>query len=214
MEPLSLYCEVPVCAFRPRWAREYQETYPFPPPSTVYGMLLSLVGVPWEQKMRHAGVRLALATASDPEQHRVLRKFRRVPQSKPHADPLAERRPDYQDLLLWLKLWIWVTDADADQSLIAAVTRALGPNRSGNQRYGGLSLGESSHLVDYLAVRQPHGSARYLRQAPDGPLYLPVWVVHQRDSDGETVLKHFELSEELAVVVPEDRSSCWARIGP
>ena len=213
MDTLSLYCEVPVSAFRPQWAREYQETYPVPPPSTVYGMLLSLAGVPWQQKSRYAGVRLALALVGEPETHRVFRKFRRVSQSG-DPDPLAHRRPDYQDLLLWLKLWVWLTDGDADQSLIGAVTRALGPDRCGNRRYGGLSLGESSHLVDYLAVRQPDGPARYLRRAEDGPLYLPVWVVHQRDPDGETVLEHFELSDESPAAVPEASSPCWAKIGP
>jgi CRISPR-associated protein Cas5t len=61
MEPLCLYVEVPFCAFRPHTSRDYQDTYPFPPPATVYGMLLSLVGVDWREKQQYAGVELVLA---------------------------------------------------------------------------------------------------------------------------------------------------------
>ncbi|WP_422387114.1 CRISPR-associated protein Cas5 [Aphanizomenon flos-aquae] len=37
---------VPIACFRQSPAREYAETYPVPPLSTVYGMLLSLVSNP------------------------------------------------------------------------------------------------------------------------------------------------------------------------
>ena len=40
MQPLTLYVEVPICAFRPHSSREYQDTYPVPPPASVYGLLL------------------------------------------------------------------------------------------------------------------------------------------------------------------------------
>ena len=50
MEPLCLFVDVPMSSFRPMWSREYQETYPAPPPSTIYGMLLSLIGVERKEK--------------------------------------------------------------------------------------------------------------------------------------------------------------------
>ncbi|MHC5777600.1 CRISPR-associated protein Cas5 [Nostoc sp.] len=42
--PLILYLDVPFTTFRESHAREMGKTYPVPPPATVYGMLLSLVG--------------------------------------------------------------------------------------------------------------------------------------------------------------------------
>ncbi|MEM9702748.1 MAG: CRISPR-associated protein Cas5, partial [Planctomycetota bacterium] len=90
--PLLLRVEVPFCSFRPDASREYQDTHPVPPPATVYGMLLSLVGVPRERKEDHRGVRLALALEGEPERARVFRKLRR-------GKELVDLRPDYQDLL-------------------------------------------------------------------------------------------------------------------
>ena len=118
---------------RPMWAREYQETYPAPPPSTVYGMLLSLVGVERGNKNRHAGLHIALALAENTEESlwqrrekgRIFRKFRRVAQSKKNADPLADRRPDYQELLLGLEFWLWVEDSQAEHPLCDEIRKAL-----------------------------------------------------------------------------------------
>ncbi len=44
MENIALYVSVPVASFRVPRAREYFETFPIPPPATVYGMLLSMSG--------------------------------------------------------------------------------------------------------------------------------------------------------------------------
>lgn len=56
---IALYIEVPFASFRKSYARSLAETYPFPPPATIYGMLLSLVGE-W-YRSRHQGVKLAFA---------------------------------------------------------------------------------------------------------------------------------------------------------
>ena len=93
--------EVPVCAFRPYASREYQDTFPFPAPSTVYGMLLSFLGVRRENKRLHLGVEMALAVDRLPAGSKVFRKLRRGPD-------LEDTRPDYQDLLIDLRLWIWL----------------------------------------------------------------------------------------------------------
>lgn len=55
--PLILYLDVPFATFRESHAREMGKTYPVPPPATVYGMLLSLVGE--TDVYRHCGVELA-----------------------------------------------------------------------------------------------------------------------------------------------------------
>lgn len=214
VDTLPLYCHVPVCSFRPRWAREYQESHELPPPSTVYGMLLSLIGVPWDQKDMFQGIRMALAIESEPERARVLRKFRRVPRSKSGADALAARRPDHQELLLWLSLWIWLQDGESDGSLIGEVRRALGEEAHRIQRHSALSLGESSHLVDELSIREPNCEGRFLQADKDGRLVLPVWVAHQRSPEQETRIEHFELTEKMQLSTPEPDSLRWITVTP
>src|SRR5438552_17771195 len=76
MDALALFVSVPVASFRVPQAREYFETLPSPPPSTVYGMLLSLVGEP--NRLRHIGSEIAVALLSTPSQSGVLRTLWRV----------------------------------------------------------------------------------------------------------------------------------------
>lgn len=215
MDVLSLYVEVPICAFRPRWSREYQDTYAFPPPATVYGMLLSLTGVDWPEKSAYAGVELALALAQEPEKSRVFRKFRRVPQANPDADPLTSRRPDYQDLLLGLKLWIWLRDGQAQSSLADRVLAALEQaDRRKIIRHGGLSLGESSHLVNEISLKTPEGHGRFLCRDPAGYYQLPIWVHHPRCGTGQSRLGRFTLLESEILCKPTPEDPRWIPICP
>lgn len=50
--------DVPIASFPTSRSREYRASYPVPPPSTVYGMLLSLVGE--TDRYRHCGVKIAI----------------------------------------------------------------------------------------------------------------------------------------------------------
>ena len=217
---LALWVEVPMAGLRPMWARSYQETYPAPPPSTVYGMLLSLVGVQREEKYRHAGLRVALALAENDdvdlwqrrEKARILRKFRRVAQSAKNADPLADRRPDYQELLLGLQFWIWVDDGHAQQPLTDAIRAALDPGRRGEiVRHGALCLGESSHMVNDIRVDVPRGKGRFVAPFDRGFLTMPVWSDHRHG--GRPVVQSFEIRDPQAVG-PEPPDDCWIPIAP
>jgi len=142
VNPVPIRIEVPVCAFRPYESREYQDTFPIPPPSTVYGMLLSFLGIRREDKAKHRGVEMALALPDEPgrtARSRVFRKLRR-------GSDLETTRPDYQDLLLDLKLWIWLRPG-LDSSvppLSTLIPAAISDTKMIGQRSGGLSLGESS----------------------------------------------------------------------
>ena len=71
METICFFVDVPICAFRPNWSREYQDTFPFPPPATVFGMLLSLAGVDWMEKSNYSGVKLAIALEGEPEKTNI-----------------------------------------------------------------------------------------------------------------------------------------------
>jgi CRISPR-associated protein Cas5t len=209
VEPsLTLFVEVPVCAFRPYTSREYQDTYPVPPPSTVYGMLLSLVGVSREKSSQHKGVAIALAVEALPQRSKIFRKLRRVPQSG-HGDPLAARRPDYQDLLIDMRLWVWLKQGrdGATPDLTRKVTDAL-TNPSSVTRFGGLSLGESSHLVNSISMsRTPPAEAIFLRPDRGGFYTLPVLVDHHNADQTRT--QRFSLTRLHVFSALEQ---CWIYI--
>ena len=69
----TLYLECPCTSFPRSFARDFKETYVYPPPSTIYGCLLSLVGE--EDMMAHLGVKLAIGIiGNDSPISRIVRK--------------------------------------------------------------------------------------------------------------------------------------------
>ena len=326
---LILRVDVPMTGLRPMWAREYQETYPAPPPSTIYGMLLSLVGVEREHKKRYAGLRIAIAMAENTEDSfwqrrekgRILRKFRRVARttdapssllskeikkrifgnsgilgkaqktlpeeiddtfinrwkkcvdskikdfrselwetandkearkrftefieeclrkiaeffsdnfpefdenetqnalneirqavlSGKIVDPLVDRRPDYQELLLGLEFWLWIDDSQASHPLCGEIRKALDPEKRGEiVRHGALCLGESSHMVNEVAKDRPRGRGRFVAPCEKGFLSMPVWSDYKENRP--TVL-NFEIREPEGLTdnPPPD---CWITVAP
>lgn len=208
-EIIAVRVEVPVCAFRPYASREYQDTYPVPPPATVYGMLLSLLGVIRQDKTLHRGIEMALAVPPQSEYAQRARVFRKLRRGK----NLEDTRPDYQDLLLDLKLWIWLrpgTD-QAKPPLCNRVWDAVRNPDTIQNRFGGLSLGESSYLVDVICIDQrPPDNLRFIIPDKKNGFYsMPVWVDHQIRSN--TILQRFQISEPISV--SEGLATAWIRIG-
>ncbi len=183
---LGLYVSVPVACFRKGLAREYLETEAIPPPATCYGFLLSLVGE--TDRRRHIGCRVTPVLLGSPPTSVVLRTVWRVKKT-PLGSP-GNTRPDYQQLLTEIKLIIWLDSQDEKShdlpTLESRVATAL-EQPSLISRFGGLSLGESTHLVDEVTPL-----TRVLEQEPqrlDQPAHafllqergrctLPVWVDH------------------------------------
>lgn len=178
-EIVSLYVSVPVASFRVARAREYFETYPCPPPSTIYGMLLSLIGE--TNRHNHEGAEIAIALMSQPEWSVILRTLWRVKSNKIPPGIGENKRPDYQELLTGLKFAVWVKRGkeETDISLAEKVLTVLGKPQATN-RFGGLSLGESTHLVDELRLlRQSDGiEGHFLVSDESGNLALPIWPDH------------------------------------
>lgn len=180
---LGVYVTVPIACFRKGLAREYLETEPLPPPATCYGFLLSLVGE--TDRRRHIGVRICPVMLNKPETSVVLRTVWRVKKT-PLGSP-GNTRPDYQQLLSPIRLLIWIDSAAeaTPNPLVQRVQLAL-DRPAGVARFGGLSLGESTHLVDEVsrfeldhprfASLPARGQAFLL--ADRGRLSLPVWVDH------------------------------------
>jgi CRISPR-associated protein Cas5t len=214
---LLLRVDAPICAFRPFSSREYQDTYPVPTPASVYGMLLSFLGVDRKDKVQYAGVKMALAVSPSrdgartvdealPWRSSVFRKLRRVSQygynqikrqgsAAAKQFVLSQRRPDYQDLLTDVVLWVWLSVEDDSQksSLPRALSAALADPSSMPPRHGGLSLGESSYLVNRINAIRPEGVPQQviaLRPSIDGFYSLPIWTDHVHD---RSRLERFEL---------------------
>jgi CRISPR-associated protein Cas5t len=212
MEALRLYVSVPVGGFRVAQAREYWETYPVPPPATVYGMLLSLVGE--EDRLVHSGAELAVALLSDPARSVVLRTLWRLKDKKSAPGSGSNKRPDFQELLSDVRLSVWVRPgADARKpSLHDRLTAAL-ERPAKVKRFGGLSLGESTMLVD--EVRRWNGrdptEGRLLLRHDDGDLSLPVWPDHV-GSIG-TRWGQFRL-DDRSLLPAEPPSDAWTALQP
>jgi CRISPR-associated protein Cas5t len=214
---LGVYVTVPVACFRKGLAREYLETEPLPPPATCYGFLLSLVGE--TARRRHVGCRVAPVLLNQPPTSVVLRTVWRVKKT-PLGSP-GNTRPDYQQLLSDIRLLVWLDSSGergAAPTLEARVADTL-MSPAGAFRFGGLSLGESTHLVDEVSlwdrVKGRHalrtGRAFLTRADGKGRLTLPVWVDHvgsagTRYATGD--LEELSLSDppaadRLSVISPE-----------
>ena len=197
----SILVSVPVCSFRKGFAREYLETEEVPPPSTVYGFLLSLVGE--EDRNRYIGTELAYAMLKEPELSTVLRTAWRIKHKKIPLGVGKNKRPDYQEVLTGLKLIIFLKSGELSDRV---QTACLSPEQ--NIRYGGLSLGESRDLVNDIVwcpnILQTTG--RWLVLDPCGEYPLPVWVDHVGSK--KTIWRQFSIRED-EILAPATNDSRW-----
>jgi CRISPR-associated protein Cas5t len=220
MNVIGLSVETPVASFRMPYAREFAESYEIPPPATVYGMLLSLVGE--ENRYRHVGVRVAIArpAGAEPDRSVVLRTFRRI-KKKPVSDP-TNARPDFQEILTGIRLAVWV-DSAAEMNGAPTLVERLGNAFATPeivQRFGGLSLGESRDLVDSLSLLpdetakpenpfRPGASCQWLEKDELGSLAMPFWVDHV--GSAKTLWASYDFREGI-LGIPE--TNCWTTIYP
>jgi CRISPR-associated protein Cas5t len=179
MESVGLYVSVPVACFRVPRAREYFETFPCPPPATIYGMLLSMVGE--VNRRAHEGAEIAMALLSEPSYSVVLRTLWRVKDRKEGPGLGNNRRPDFQELLTDTRLAVWIRKGAGEQndpSLASRIQEAI-QHPSSLSRFGGLSLGESTHLVDEIAMLNDRiVEGQLLMKQDEGDLSLPIWPDH------------------------------------
>lgn len=187
---LGVYVTIPVACFRKGLAREYLETEPLPPPATCYGFLLSLVGE--TNRCRHLGCRVTPVLKGKPPTSVILRTVWRV--KKVPLGSSGNTRPDYQQLLTNIELVIWLDSSQESGERLEDRVRLALENPAAIGRFGGLSLGESTHLVDEVTlvervVQQERQSndlpkrvtglkGRAFLLAPYGRHTLPVWVDH------------------------------------
>lgn len=193
---IILKIDVPIASFPTSRSREYRETYPVPPPSTIYGMLLSIVGE--TDRYKHCGVKIAIALLSEPAKSISFRKIRRF--KFKNIGHLKNTRPDFQEILTNIELIVWVNEGEdkAKPSLCDRISQAFA-NPSSVNRFSALSLGESRDLIDsidLLTEVDPNLTLKYLNQDKHGNLSLPYWVDYESSKDTHWLRYSLERSEQ------------------
>ena len=195
MSTIALRVEAPVVAWRVPYAVEYGETFNVPPPSTVYGMLLSMVGE--ERKERHQGVKLAMAMLSQPGFSTTLRSQWRFKDSTiPGRRSTKNVIPGTQEILTDVRFALWVDSTGEPGrclTLAERLTTAL-ETPGAITRYGGLSLGESRDMVDFVGFLNPREDVvgYPVTVDPRGDIALPVWT--EFGTGGKTRWGQFHLA--------------------
>lgn len=182
---IAIRVQAPYASFRKSYARSFAESYPFPPPATVYGMLLSLVGE--RLRARHAGVRLAFAYARKPRITTTLRKLSRYKYGVAGKQEKLGNAPDFIETLCGIDFLCWIDSAGERARQQAPVTTPGLEERvaraieapEGITRTGVVCLGLSDDAVDDVAlVRQLDGQWHWLSPDQAGGIELPTWVDH------------------------------------
>ncbi len=203
---IALHVEVPYGSFRKSYARSLAETYPFPPPATVYGMLLSLVGE--RLRAQHSGVKLAFAFAKQP---RIARTLQRMSGEKYGVS----RTPDFIETLCGIELLCWIDSSEEQskengRSLEARLIEAI-ETPEVVTRTGVVSLGLSDNAVndvslirDFAKVKNFSETWHWLTPQDDGQIELPVWVDHIGAFHTRWRRYHFDVSPSLMTPEPLD----------
>ncbi len=204
---MQLYLDCPCTSFPRSFARDYKETYQYPPPSTVYGMLLSLVGE--IDLMAHIGVKIAIGIIGEnPPISKIVRKQRHHKFSRTHAGTYPSSqfsKPNHQELLTDLQVVVSI-DSTEEKGTIKLVERIAIALATPSQitRFGGLSLGESWSLINGVRTyRESDGDIRWLVRDKRGLIGLPVWIDR---STTQGRFQRFSLGEFSA--------DCWVSIFP
>lgn len=206
---ILLRVEVPYASFRKSFARSYAESYALPPPATIYGMLLSLVGERF--RATHAGVKLSVAYKRLPRVATTLRKLSRFKYGVPGKQSELGNAPDFIETLCGIEFLCWVDSSEetvAEKRLEERIVEALTTPERVN-RYGVVCLGLSDDLVDDIAlVDRPDGAWMPLLPRADGRYELPVWVDHV--GSASTRWRRFDLG--AAAEAPSPGQADWVRI--
>lgn len=202
---MLLYLECPCTSFPRSFARDYKETYRYPPPSTIYGFLLSLVGE--VDLAAHLGVKLALGLIGDePPISRIVRKQRHHKFSRDRLGtyPASKfSKPNHHELLTDLQVAVQI-DSSEEPASVTLEERVAIALSSPEQitRFGGLSLGESWALVNGVRLyRETDGTIRWLVVDNRGLISLPIWI--DRNS-GQGTFCRFTLGDLF--------EGCWVNI--
>jgi CRISPR-associated protein Cas5t len=204
---MLLYLDCPCTSFPRSFARDFKETYRYPPPSTIYGLLLSLVG---EVNMQvHVGVKIAIGIiGNEPPISRIVRKQRHHKFGVKHLGTYPSSqfsKPNHHELLTDVQVAIDVNSSE-EAALLKLEERLAIALSTPSQitRFGGLSLGESWAMVNGVrAYRETDGTIRWLMKDNRGLIGLPVWI------NRETTQGTFQ---RFGWCEGEFSDDCWVKI--
>jgi len=213
---IALHVDVPYGSFRKSFARSFAETYPLPPPATVYGMLLSLVGE--YLRTRHEGVRLAFAYKKLPQIATTLRKLSRYKYGVPSKQSSLGNAPDFVETLCDIDFLCWIDSSqertrfedssNLSNTLELRLKTVLTEPEDVNRR-GILCLGLSDDAVDSVSLCDRFiGDWHRLLPSQTGPIELPVWVDHV--GAAHTRWRRFEFEKTASPIIVPPGASEWA----
>ncbi len=210
---ITLRVDVPYASFRKSYARSFAETYPLPPPATIYGMLLSLVGERFRQ--RHEGVRLAFAYKSIPKIATTLRKLSRYKYGVPNKQSKLGNAPDFIETLCDIEFLCWVDSSmeigDAPNLEMRVVNAIESPDTV--DRYGLLCLGLSDDAVNEVSIcRRIENRWHRLLPNQTGSMELPVWVDHVGSARTRWNRYYLEPTANVLSNVPGSDDWQWTQI--
>lgn len=175
---IALRLTIPFACWRKGHAREFFETEELPPPATAYGALLSLVGE--LDRTRHVGVRVTTGLFNQPELGEVLRSLWRVKNSRQPPGTGNNVKPDIQQLLTNADVVVFADSSRESQApTLESRVRVAFDDPNSIDRFGGWSLGESTHLInDAKLLEQLPEVANVFLLGGRQDTTLPVWVDH------------------------------------
>jgi CRISPR-associated protein Cas5t len=175
-------------------------------------MLLSLLGEP--DRFVHQGAEIAIALLSEPQQSIVLRTLWRVKDAKVGPGLGNNKRPDFQELLSDVRLSVWIRHGTHEERTPLLQDRLYSAFQKPREvsRFGGLSLGESTHLVDEVrSWRQSDpNNGRILLSDDRGDLSLPVWPDHV----GSRGTRWGQYRLETGPITTEPPTRAWTSFWP
>lgn len=224
---ITLRVEAPYGSFRKSFARSFAETYPLPPPATIYGMLLSLVGERFRQ--RHLGAQLAFAykcrrkqgDCSDSERclpriATTLRKLSRFKYGVVNASKDTPK-PDFVETLCGIEFLCWVNSSQEKLTagllpLESRIIEALNEPEKVD-RSGVLYLGLSDDAVNEISLcRQQRGKWHRLLPNDTGAMELPIWADHVGSAKTRRQRYKFESVAAEITTLPGNSDWSWTEM--
>ncbi len=225
---ITLKIEAPYGSFRKSFARSFAETYPLPPPATIYGMLLSLVGERFRQ--RHLGAQLAFAYKCRRKQGdycidserclpRIATTLRKLSRSKYGVVNASKDtpKPDFVETLCGIEFLCWVNSSQEKLAagllpLESRIIEALNEPEKVD-RSGVLYLGLSDDAVNEVSLcQQPESKWHRLLPSNIGSMELPVWVDHVGSARTRWQRYQFEREARKLTVLPGNDDWSWTGI--
>lgn len=195
---IGIHVTMPYASYRRGYGREFRDSEMLPPPSTLVGMLKSLVGEDDRFAHQNCRVTCALLTELTPLNRTVeLRKFWKFKKGRDPINYTGMRdrlaSPGYQQILTakndkFLHYIIWLDSSEEECSVtLEDRVRSVLVDKKYPNRFGNLSLGESRFLVNDISFLDDARIARLSKKFPKcaifelndcGTVNLPVWVDH------------------------------------